>query len=256
MTTYLLLLPPLVLLGVLILGAVASSEVGYRIGRLVGPKDEAFDKQLGIVRGATFALVAFLLGFAFSGASARYVDRMDVIVKEANALGTAWLRADLLPEPARANLKAALRDYTVDRIALLQEKDLQPILDRLTKVGGFQERMWKATLEGTRDNPQLMLLLMPPVNEVIDLHTTHLAAAMRHLPAAIFVALLASAGLSLALAAFGHGQVGRRFLWLDLLYGLVLAASLWMTIDLEYPRYGLIRANLAPLTDTLAGMKP
>ncbi|MFZ5784270.1 MAG: hypothetical protein ACOY4R_29085 [Pseudomonadota bacterium] len=255
MTNHLLLLPPLVLLGVLILGAVASSEIGYHIGRAVGPKDEAFDKQLGIVRGATFAIVAFLLGFAFSGASFRYVDRMDVIVKEANALGTAWLRADLLPEPARTELRSALRDYTADRVALLQEKDLQPIMERLAKVGGYQARMWRATLEGTRDNPQLMLLLMPPVNEVIDLHTTHLAAAMRHLPTAIFIALLASACLSLVLAAFGHGQIGRRFLGLDLLYGLVLAASLWMTIDLEYPRYGLIRSNVTPLVETLAGMK-
>ena len=244
------------MLAALVLGALAASEAGYRLGRLVGPRDEAFDKQLGIVRGATFALVAFLIGFAFSGAGSRYVDRLDVIVKEANALGTAWLRADTLPEPARTTLKESLRRYTADRIALLEEDDMPAILARLAKVGGFHERMWKAALEGTQGNPQLMLLVLPSINEVIDLHTTHLSAARRHLPVVIFAALLATVALSLGLAAFGHGQIGRRFLMLDLLYGLVLAMALWMTVDLDHPRYGLIRVNIAPLAETLASMKP
>lgn len=250
-----LTLHPLVLLLVLVAGAFAASEVGYRLGRLAGPRDEVFDRQLGIVRGATFALVAFLIGFAFSGAASRYVDRLDIIVKEANALGTTWLRAQSLPEPARAKLRETLRDYTAERIALLDEEDTAAILTRIAKSGGFHERMWTAALEGTQDNPPLMLLVLPSVNEVIDLHTVHLSAARRHLPTAIFVALLVSVGLSLGLASFGHGQIGRRFAVLDLTYGIVLATALWMTIDLDYPRYGFIRANKAPLVEALAGMK-
>ena len=101
-----------------------------------------------------------------------------------------------------------------------------------------------------------MLLVLPSINEVIDLHTTHLSAARRHLPVVILAALLATVALSLGLAAFGHGQIGRRFLMLDLLYGLVLAMALWMTVDLDHPRYGLIRVNIAPLAETLASMKP
>lgn len=251
-----LLLPPLLLLLVFVAGAFAASEIGYRIGRLVGPRDDAFDGQLGIVRGAIFAIVAFLIGFAFSGAASRYVDRLDIIVKEANALGTAWLRADTLPEPARGRLKEALRDYTADRVAMLQEDDLPAIVARIARAASFHERMWKAALEGTQGNPTLALLVLPSVNEVIDLHTTHLSAARRHLPVAILVGLLVTAALSVGLASFGHGQVGRRFMLLDLTYGVVLAAALWMTIDLDYPRYGFIRANNAPLVEALAGMKP
>jgi hypothetical protein len=251
-----LLLPPLLLLLVFVAGAFVASEIGYRIGRLVGPRDDAFDGQLGIVRGAIFAMVAFLIGFAFSGAASRYVERLDIIVKEANALGTAWLRADTLPEPARGRLKEALRDYTADRVAMLREDDLPTILARIAKAGSFHERMWKAAVEGTQGNPTLALLVLPSVNEVIDLHTTHYSAARRHLPVAILVGLLVTAALSVGLASFGHGQVGRRFMLLDLTYGVVLAAALWMTIDLDYPRYGFIRANYAPLVETLAGMKP
>ena len=112
-------------------GAFAACEIGYRLGRHTGPKDEAFTKQLDIIRGATFALVAFLIAFAFSGA-----------------------------------------------------------------------------------------------------------------------------GLALALAAFGNGQVGRRFPVLNFVYGFVLASALWMTIDLDHPRWGTIQASVRPLVDQLASMKP
>ena len=248
-------IPPPLLFALLVLGAFISSEIGYRVGRWIGPRDEAFDRQLGIVRGATFALVAFLIGFAFSGAASRYVERLDIIVKEANALGTAWLRADTLPEPARGQLKMALRDYAADRVAALRQDGVEPVLAHIGKAGGFHDRIWKAGLAGTEGNPTLALLVLPSLNEVIDLHTSHLSAARRHLPVAILAGLLVTVGLTLGLAAFGHGQVGRRFAALDLLYGLVLAGALWMTIDLDYPRYGLIRATVEPLIETFSGMK-
>lgn len=248
-------IPPLLLFAILIVGAYVSSDLGYRFGRWVGPRDEAFDRQLGIVRNATFALVAFLIGFAFSGAAARYVDRLDVIVKEANALGTAWLRADTLPEPARGQLKKALRDYAADRVDALRQDTVGPVVSHIARAGEFHGRIWKAGVEGTAGNPTLALLVLPALNDVIDLHTTHLSASKRHLPVAIMVGLLVTVGLSLGLAAFGHGQVGRRFAALDLLYGVVMAAALWMTIDLDYPRYGLIRATIDPLLETLGGMR-
>lgn len=248
-------IPPLLLFAVLVVGAYLSSAAGYRFGRWVGPRDDAFDRQLGIVRNATFALVAFLIGFAFSGAASRYVERLDIIVKEANAVGTAWLRADTLAEPARSALKAALREYTADRVDALRQDTPDPVVAHIARVADFQARIWKAGIEGTAGNPSLALLVLPSLNEVIDLHTTHLAASRRHLPMAILVGVLVTVSLTLGLAAFGHGQVGRRFAALDLVHGLVLAAALWMTIDLDYPRYGLIRATFAPLVEALAGMK-
>ena len=71
---------------------------------------------MALVRTSTAALVAFLIGFAFSGAASRFIDRLDIIVKEANALGTAYLRADTIAEPQRSELKAALKEYTADRV--------------------------------------------------------------------------------------------------------------------------------------------
>jgi len=86
----------------LIAGVVAAHEIGYRLGSLTRSADQSFDRQVGLVRTSTAALVAFLIGFAFSGAASRFIDRQDIIVKEANTLGTAYLRAT--PSP---NLNAA-----------------------------------------------------------------------------------------------------------------------------------------------------
>jgi hypothetical protein len=90
----------LVALG-LIAGVVAAHEIGFRLGSLTRSDDEPFDRQVALVRTSTAALVAFLIGFAFSGAASRFIDRLDIIVKEANALGTAYLRADTIAEPTR-----------------------------------------------------------------------------------------------------------------------------------------------------------
>jgi len=138
---------------------------------------------------------------------------------------------------------------------MLENADMTDLLRRLDRVPPLQDRMWKAGLDGTADNPQLALLVLPSLNDVNDLHTIHLSAARRRIPPPIMVALLASAALSLAVAAFGNGQLGRRHAVLNLAYGPVLSIALWMTIDLDYPRYGLIRASHTPLAETLASMK-
>lgn len=240
----------------LVVGAFLASEIGYRLGRHFGPRDEAFDKQLGMISGATFALVAFLIGFSFSGAGTRYVDRLDLVVKEANALGTAYLRAEILPQPARGELKEALRQYTASRVELLESRDRATSLALLARVGGQHERLWDIALKGTAGNAPLMLVVLPSLNEVIDLHTTHLSAARRHIPTAIMITLLIATALALALASFGNGQAGRRFPILNFVYGFALAAALWMTLDLDHPRRGTIQISVQPLVETLASMKP
>ena len=239
----------------LIAGVVATHEIGFWVGSLTRSKDEPFDRQVGLVRTSTAALVAFLIGFAFSGAASRFIDRADVIVKEANALGTAYLRADTIAEPQRGELKAALREYTANRITLLSREGRDQIEPLLAKVSGLHERMWKSAIEATQGNAPLMSVVLPPINEVIDLHSVHLAMARRHLPIPITAMLFGTAAISVGMIGFGNGRVGRRFSVLDAVYGLALAAALWMTIDLDYPGIGLIRVSNLPVAETLAAMR-
>src|SRR5262249_10638996 len=152
------------------------------------------------------------------------------IVTEANAIGTAWLRADALPNPQRDELKAALHEYTEDRVSALSTDDRAEIQKRLDKVPSLHQRMWRAAVKGTEGNAPLMLVVLPPLNEVIDLNTTHLALARRHWPWPIMVVLLTSVALAYGLVGFGTGRSRRQFSPLDSIYGLVLAIAMWMVI--------------------------
>ena len=244
----------LVVIG-LVVGVGVSHEIGFWLGSKTRSDDAPFDQQVALVRASTGALVAFLVAFAFSGAASRFVDRIDIVVKEANALGTAYLRADTIAEPQRSELKDALKEYTADRVVLLSREGRDRIEPLLAKVSGLHERMWRSAIEATQDNAPLMSVVLPPINEVIDLHSVHLAMARRHLPIPIMTLLLGTAAISLRIIGFGNGRVGRRFSALDSVYGAVLAVALWMTIDLDYPGMGLIRVGNLPLAETFAAMK-
>jgi hypothetical protein len=239
----------------LIAGVVASHEIGFGLGSMSRSKDEPLDRQVGLVRTSTAALVAFLIGFAFSGAASRFIDRQDMIVKEANAFGTAYLRADTLAEPQRGELKTAIKEYTADRVTLLSREGRDQTGGLLARVSGLHERMWKSAIDATRNNAPFMAVVLPPINEVIDLHSVHLAMARRHLPIPIMAMLLGTAAISVGMIGFGNGRVGRRFSMLDAVNGVALAAALWMTIDLDYPGIGLIRVSNLPVVETLAAMK-
>jgi hypothetical protein len=93
----------------LIAGVVAAHELGFWLGSLMRSADEPFERQVALVRASTAALIAFLIGFAFSGAASRFIERLDIIVKEANALGTAYLRADTIAEPEQLTKGCAER---------------------------------------------------------------------------------------------------------------------------------------------------
>jgi hypothetical protein len=243
----------LVALG-LIAGVVAVHELGFWLGSLIRWADEPFGRQVALVRTSTAALVAFLIGFAFSGAASRFIDRLDIIVKEANALGTAYLRADTIAEPQRGELKAALREYTADRVRLLSGKERDQIELLLAKVSGLHGRMWRSAIKATQDNAPLMAVVLPPINEVIDLHSMHLAMARRHLPLPIMAMLLGTAAIDVGLLGFGNGRAGRRFSLLDSVYGTALVLALFMTIDMDYPGIGFIRVGNRSVVEALAAM--
>jgi hypothetical protein len=115
--------------------------------------------------------------------------------------------------------------------------------------------MWRSAITATHDNAPLMAVVLPPINEVIDLNSMHLAMARRHLPIPIMAVLLGTAAISLGIIGFGNGRIGRRFSLLDAVYGAVLAAALWMTIDMDYPGGGMIRVSNRPFVEALAVMK-
>src|SRR5688572_31184480 len=105
----------------LLLLLLAGLEAGYRLGRRAADRGEdPSGGQVGAIQGAVLGLLALLLGFSFSGAALRFIERQDQIVTEANAIGTAWLRADVLDEPYRSQLKDQLARYVNHRVEVSQ----------------------------------------------------------------------------------------------------------------------------------------
>jgi hypothetical protein len=237
----------LVAAGLLALLLVAL-EGGFRAGcRAVREGDTAASGQVGAVQGAVLGLLGLLLAFSFAAAGARFLERQDLIVAEANAIGTSFLRADLLDEPERSQLRAALERYTQHRLELSARlaRGLQP--SDLAEIGRLHAGIWSAAVAGVRARPAAMVSVLPPVNEVIDLHSIRLAAGRKHLPSLVLGMLIASSALAVAVIGYGCGLAGRRRAPMTVSLALLIGAGLWITIDLDHPRGGLMRLSDAPL---------
>jgi hypothetical protein len=236
---------------VLLFGALESGfRWGLRARRGGNPLP-----QLGAMQGATLGLLGLLLGFSFSGASGRFIERQDIIVHESNAIGTAYLRADLLSEPHRTSLRSALRSYLVDRLRLFVTLDAAASEPVMLDLERRHHEIWAAGTAGVANDHSITMAVLPPLNEVIDLLAVRNAATERHLPYLVLGLLVSCSAISIALIGYGCGRDGKRqFVGAGSL-AFLIAAALWITIDLDNPRLGIIRVSDGPLRTALESMK-
>ncbi len=229
----------------------ASLEVGFLVGHraLELGRQATSGVQLGAIQGAMLGLLGLLLGFSFAGASSRYMERQDLIVRDANAIGTAYLRADMLGEPYRSQLRKVLAEYVQHRVEASQNLSRGVSEKVLAEVDQFHRRIWKVTREGVTAKPSAMLAVLMPVNELIDLNATRLAASRKHLPSLIMGLLVCCSMVAVGTIGFACGLAGGRSLPMTLSLVFLVAAALWTTIDMDYSRAGLIRLNDAPMED-------
>lgn len=233
-----------VLLGLLFLG----QEIGYRARiRAKLRREESGGGQVGAVQGAVLGLLGLMLGFSFAGAAARFIERQDLIVREANAIGTAYLRADALQESHRTALQRELRDYTEHRLRVSKSARSGFSATISEEVNALHARIWKAAIEGTRGDAELGSLVLPTVNEVIDTHSLRIAAGKKHLPLQIMGLLLGCSFLAMGIMGYGSGLSGKRAMLFMAPLCILIATALWTTIDLDHPRAGFLRLSDAPL---------
>lgn len=238
-------------------GMVLLLEIGRRAGRRNVPEGGG---AFGVIEGAMFGLLGLLLAFTFSGAAERFDRRRQLIVQEANAIGTAYLRIDLLPVPYQAPLREKFRSYADARIAAVRAlPDLEAARSHLDQATALQEEIWKLGVAACRDpdGGQNARLIIPALNELIDITTTRLVAAETHAPIVIF-GMIGVLALLCALLA-GHGMArSTASRWLQLgAFPLILTITLYVVLDLEYPRVGLINLHSVDqvMLDVRATMK-
>jgi hypothetical protein len=228
-------------------GVIVLLEVGRRIGaRRLAKEGEAAAKGFGAIEAAVFALLGLILAFSFSGALTRFDARRHLIVAEANNIGTAFLRIDLLPVDAQARMRDLFRRYLDSRIEAYRKlPDMEAVKAELARSVKLQSEIWSLAVSSSQKSatPQAMMLLLPALNAMIDITTTRTEAARIHSPLIIWVMLGA---LTFACALFaGYDMASRKHLNLfhSAAFAVVLAVTVYVIIDLEYPRIGLIQMS-------------
>lgn len=234
-------------------GLVACLEVGYVFGRRSYEKKSETADQLGTIQGAMLGMLALLLGFSFAQAASRFSERVQLISDEANAIGTAWLRCDLLPEPARKDARDLMRAYTDKRIASYEATSDDDWAKRVAEAEAIQGRIWSILITHAKAAPALANVLLPTFNEMFDIEGARVAASRRHIPHVILLLLFASSVVSIGAVGYGCGVAGKRNVVLTTALCFLIAGVLWAIVDMDHPRKGLIQAGQQPLLDIRAG---
>ncbi|HTO08748.1 MAG TPA: DUF4239 domain-containing protein, partial [Myxococcota bacterium] len=221
----------------LVLGRVAAKR------RLRDDPEHAREGATAI-ETAVFGVMGLFLAFTFSGALQRWDVRRELVVLETNAIGTAWLRIDLLPTAAQPPMRELFRKYLDERVAMYAAMpDVFAAMSARQRAETLQGEIWKAAIADclTAEGEKARILLLPALNEMFDITTTRNMGLLTHPPAVIyvllFILLLISAGM------VGAATSGSRKLSFGYALGfaLVMAITSYVIIDLEYPRAGLIR---------------
>jgi hypothetical protein len=233
---------------VLLLGMLLFLEVGRRLGvRKLREDPEGARSGTGAIEGAVFALLGLLIAFTFSGAASRFDQRRDLVVEEANDIGTAWLRLDLLPAKAQPALRDAFRQYVDARIATYRRiPDVKAVQAETARAARLQQVIWAKSVAaaGTAGAaPGAPMLLLPALNAMIDITTTRTMTTELHPPVVIFGMLFVLALVSALLAGYAMAG-GRSRHWLHAFgFAAIAALAVYVILDIEFPRLGLIRVD-------------
>ncbi len=229
----------LVFVGMILL-AIAGHRYGRRLSESVS---DANKLRTGTVDAAILSLLGLLIAFTFSSAYNRFDGRRQLIVQEANAISTAHLRLDLLPEEKQSPIRDLFREYVKSRAKLwdlMTEKEAA--FAEYEKAEEIQKQIWAAAVEGTRDggHGDAGKLLLPALNEMFDITTTRLIAIQSHPPLLIFILL----GILSLAASWVLGFGLARVEWLSYAHILGFSAlatiAVYVILDIEYPRFGFV----------------
>lgn len=214
---------------------------GHYIGR-GRPAKSAFD----ITEGAIFTLMALLVTFTFSGAMQRFDHRRLSIIDEANAIGTAYLRLDMLSDHDAKVLRTDFKDYLAARLAAYKAvPDFDRVTIELAKANVIQKRIWEHTMLAIK-NPAIQaapILVVPAINDMFDIANTRLSHSKLHPPILVFYLLVLVVLLSAFLTGYGMVGSGKATSVHIIAFALITAFTIYVILDLEYPRLGFMQES-------------
>ncbi|HEY6475411.1 MAG TPA: hypothetical protein VI456_02455 [Polyangia bacterium] len=224
----------------------ASCQIGYRLGRRAAQRqDEGEKSHASAWQAALLGLAALLIGFTFSMAQGRYDARKQIVLGEANAIGTAYLRTHLLDDTRGEELRALLRRYVDVRLGFAQAGgDRERTAAFLRQSSQLEEQIWARVAAAGRATPSpIASLLIQSTNEMIDAGDEHLAALENPLPATVFIVLILVTAVAMGAVGYGCGLESRMRALGMFVAPVLLAAVIGLVFDLAHPRMGIIRVS-------------
>lgn len=255
-TTVLDLLPLWGLFLMIVVLVLAAIEGGYRLGSYRQRRsDREKDAPVGAMVGATLGLLAFMLAFTFGMAASRFDTRKQLVLDEANAIGTTYLRSAMLPE-RRDEIRALLRSYVDARLEAVRSGR---VTEKIFQSEDIQDQLWSAATAVGLQHPDSIIvgLFVQSLNEVIDLHAKRVTAGLRNrIPGSIWVALLTIAVLSLAAMGYHAGLVGTTRSLTIIVVAVAFSAVIALIADLDRPQEGTLTVSQQALIDVRQSMNP
>lgn len=237
-----------------ILLSILAAEVGYRLGswwqaRHPGEKDSS----VGAIVASTLGLTAFLLAFITGIAADRYNARRVLVITDANAIGTTYLRAGYLPEPTRTASRNLLRDYVDDRVRASVTGDLSTVLQQSDEI---QAQLWALAEQLARENmgSEMVSLYVSALNDMIDVHSERVAAVTARVPPTMIMLIFAASLFSLFLLGFGNSYNKTRSMVGLIILAILFSTVLLIIVDLDRPMEGLLRVSQQPMLSLQAQM--
>jgi hypothetical protein len=233
----------------LFIGMLILLEAGRRLAFRHPKESEGERAGLGAIEGAVFALFGLLMAFTFSGAALRFNEKRMLIANEANSIETAYLRLQLVPQEAQLTLEELFRQYVDSRLDTYHKlPNIKAAEPEMVRSQDLQREIWRQAVTATRlpnSHSDAGKLLLPALNNMIDITTTRTMALQSHPPRIIYV-LLFGLGLICSLLAGYRMTSGQSRSWLHILgFSVITVIVVYVMLDIEYPRAGLIRLETA-----------
>jgi hypothetical protein len=243
-------LPLWTLFFVLLLGNLLLAECGFRLGRLRAQRTQKeSDTTVGAIVASELGLLAFMLAFSFGIAASRFDLRRSSLLNEANAIGTTYLRAGMLPDAQAVPVRQLLRDYVDVRLQATKGMPIDQVLHRSEEI---QLDLWAQAVGAAERDPHSLPteLFVQSLNEVIDLHAVRVMASLRNrMPLPVWVVLFGAGFLSFLTMGYqaGFTMAGRSPA--TIVMALTFVAVIWLVSDLDRPGEGFLHVNQEPMID-------
>ncbi len=229
-------------------------ELGFRAAKSMRKRlPESYCAEIDSVQTSLLGLLALLIAFTFSMALQRYDSRSDAVVDEANAIGTTYLRTQLLPIENQADIQLALRHYVDLRVkASILPLNRETELDQLSdEANSALDQLWQYTMKQVpaNANPATIGLFVQSLNEMIDSFGRRSAVIERHVPDAVLALLTIVFTMTSIVIGYSAGIRQQRPSKITCLMVLLIVMLVYAILDLDHPRQGLIKVSQKPLLD-------